>query len=119
MTAVGFNFPTIDARSSPIFQISGSNSIGDFEVLRAHHFVQRNWRALFKVNIRIQFKVNILGPIAETQFSHCLKVRLHTTINRADFVSWCMLYTYEGNTNSIEQLYPPLFTLSEHLESCL
>ena len=25
------------------------------------------------------------------------KVRLHTTINRADFVSWCMLYTYEGN----------------------
>ena len=26
------------------------------------------------------------------------KVRLHTAINRAaDFVSWCMLYTYEGN----------------------
>ena len=22
---------------------------------------------------------------------------LHTTNNRADFVSWCMLYTYEGN----------------------
>ena len=26
-----------------------------------------------------------------------LKVRLHTAINRVDFVSWCMLYTYEGN----------------------
>ena len=26
-----------------------------------------------------------------------LKLRLHTAINRADFVSWCMLYTYEGN----------------------
>ena len=26
-----------------------------------------------------------------------LKVRFHTAINRADFVSWCMLYTYEGN----------------------
>ena len=23
-------------------------------------------------------------------------VRLHTAINRADFVSWCMLYTYDG-----------------------
>ena len=27
----------------------------------------------------------------------CLKLRSHTAINRADFVSWCMLYTYEGN----------------------
>ena len=26
-----------------------------------------------------------------------IKVRLHTAINRADFVSWCMLYTYDGN----------------------
>ena len=26
-----------------------------------------------------------------------VKVRLHTAINRADFVSWCTLYTYEGN----------------------
>ena len=26
-----------------------------------------------------------------------IKVRLDTAINRADFVSWCMLYTYEGN----------------------
>ena len=26
-----------------------------------------------------------------------LKVRLHTAINQADFVSWCMLYTYKGN----------------------
>ena len=26
-----------------------------------------------------------------------LKLRLHTAINRADFVSWCMLYTYKGN----------------------
>ena len=25
------------------------------------------------------------------------KVRLHTAINLADFVSWCMLYSYEGN----------------------
>ena len=25
------------------------------------------------------------------------KVRLHTAINRADFVSWCTLYTKEGN----------------------
>ena len=25
------------------------------------------------------------------------KLRLHTAINRADFVSWCMLYTYEGS----------------------
>ena len=26
-----------------------------------------------------------------------IKVRLYTAINRADFVSWCMLYRYEGN----------------------
>ena len=26
-----------------------------------------------------------------------VKLRLHTAINRADFVSWYMLYTYEGN----------------------
>ena len=26
-----------------------------------------------------------------------VKLRLPTAINRADFVSWCMLYTYEGN----------------------
>ena len=26
--------------------------------------------------------------------SSCLKLRLHTAINRADFVSWCMLYIY-------------------------
>ena len=26
-----------------------------------------------------------------------LEVRLHTAINRADFVSWCMLYIHEGN----------------------
>ena len=25
------------------------------------------------------------------------KVHLHTAINQDDFVSWCMLYTYEGN----------------------
>ena len=25
------------------------------------------------------------------------KPRLHTAINRADFVSWCMLYTHQGN----------------------
>ena len=30
-------------------------------------------------------------------YTAAIKVRLHTTINRADFVSWCMLYTYEGN----------------------
>ena len=24
-------------------------------------------------------------------------IRLHTAINRVDFVSWCMLYTYGGN----------------------
>ena len=32
----------------------------------------------------------------ETSLSQ-LKVQTHTTINLADFVSWCMLYTYEGN----------------------
>ena len=26
-----------------------------------------------------------------------LKLRLHTPINGANFVSWCMLYTFEGN----------------------
>ena len=25
------------------------------------------------------------------------KVRLNTVINQAEFVFWCMLYTYEGN----------------------
>ena len=29
--------------------------------------------------------------------SSVLKVRLHTAIARADFVSWCMLYIHEGN----------------------
>ena len=29
--------------------------------------------------------------------SYSVKVRFHTAINQADFVSWCMLYTYEGN----------------------
>ena len=32
MAAVGFSFPTIDTRSSPIFQISA------FQLLSAHHF---------------------------------------------------------------------------------
>ena len=27
----------------------------------------------------------------------CLKLHLHTAINRADLAYWCMLYTYEGN----------------------
>ena len=45
-----------------------------------------------------------VGPLLDTLD---FKVRLHTVINRADFVSWCMLYiyiyiyiyiyTYEGN----------------------
>ena len=26
-----------------------------------------------------------------------VKLRLHSAITRADFVSWCMLYTYKGN----------------------
>ena len=26
-----------------------------------------------------------------------VKVRLHSAINWVDFVSWCMLYTYDGN----------------------
>ena len=34
------------------------------------------------------FVVNILKSV---------KVRFHTAIIQADFVSWCMLYTYEGN----------------------
>ena len=33
------------------------------------------------------------------------KVRLHTTINRAYFVSWCMLYTYEGNKMCIIRIH--------------
>ena len=28
------------------------------------------------------------------------KLRLHTAINRADFVSWYMLYTYKGKKNA-------------------
>ena len=32
-----------------------------------------------------------------TIYTFIIMVRLHTAINRADFVSWCMLYTYEDN----------------------
>ena len=32
-----------------------------------------------------------------------LKVRLHTAINRADFVSWCMLYTRTKVTKCIRE----------------
>ena len=32
-----------------------------------------------------------------TPLTNWLKLRLHTAINRADFVPRCMLYTYEGN----------------------
>ena len=32
-----------------------------------------------------------------TEFKIDVRLRLHTVINRVDFVSWCMLYTYEGN----------------------
>ena len=30
-----------------------------------------------------------------------VKLRLYTAVNRVDFVSRCMLYTYEGNKISI------------------
>ena len=32
-----------------------------------------------------------------------VKVRLHTAINRADFVSWCMLYIYTKVTKCIRE----------------
>ena len=28
---------------------------------------------------------------------------LHTAINRTDYVSWCMLYTYKGNKMRIRE----------------
>ena len=33
----------------------------------------------------------------KTTLKEYIKVRLHTAINRADFLSPCMLYTNEGN----------------------
>ena len=36
--------------------------------------------------------------------NEAVKVRLHTAINRADFVSWCMLYTYKGKKCIREKL---------------
>ena len=56
MAAVGFSFPTIDARSSPIFQISGCGGLvtqATFHMLRAHSFSKKfagSWRAPVKVN---------------------------------------------------------------------
>ena len=42
----------------------------------------------YKINRRKQKRGNTVA---------FFKVRLHTAINRADFVSWCMLYTCECN----------------------
>ena len=40
------------------------------------------------------YQTSQINSQSESSF---FKVRLHTAINRADFVSWCMLYTKEGN----------------------
>ena len=32
-----------------------------------------------------------------SRMTNPVKLRLHTVINRADFISWCMLYTNAGN----------------------
>ena len=37
------------------------------------------------------------NAIRRVRQAHFLYIRLHTAINWADFVSWCMLYTYDGN----------------------
>ena len=43
------------------------------------------------------------------------EVRLHTAINRADFVSWCMLYTYKGNKMHSSENDPVLISVCEPL----
>ena len=45
----------------------------------------------------ILLKIVIGLSVKYSQHLIQLKLRLHTAINRADFVSWCMLYTYDGN----------------------
>ena len=50
--------------------------------------IQKFIKTMHKLKCLFDFiSVNLLG----------LKLRLHTAINRADFVSRCMLYTYKGN----------------------
>ena len=59
-------------------------------------FYKTKWPWIFSIlkkskSLRLQLSYDQLsnpkGP---------LKVHLHAAIRRADFVSWCMLYTYEG-----------------------
>ena len=42
-------------------------------------------------------------------------LRLHTAINRADLVSWCMLYTYKGNKMHSSENDPVLISVCEPL----
>ena len=44
-----------------------------------------------------------------------LKLRLHTAINRADFVSWSMLYTYEGNKMHSRENHDAVLSLGQPL----
>ena len=71
----------------------------------------RLWMAVMPGNVyRVYTKNNIVyGWVLENVItrkislsftSACFKVRLHTAIKRADFVSRCMLYTYKGNKNA-------------------
>ena len=38
--------------------------------------------------------------------------RLHTVINRADFVPWCMVYTYEGNKMTFVRFNDDVYTFA-------
>ena len=46
--------------------------------------------------LRLCLSTGVIGTHSPVIY-RSVKVRLHAAICRADFVSWCMLYTYEGN----------------------
>ena len=67
-------------------------SIQDLKDVHVHicSYLSNCWLWLIETTNFIWFIINFV-------ISHTVKVRLHTAINRADFVSSCMLYTYDGN----------------------
>ena len=54
--------------------------------------IHKDWNALLKEISELEYSSKF-----KTTLKDYIKVRLHTAINQADFISWCMLYTNEGN----------------------
>ena len=76
----------------------------NWNIKRLVHYEYGKWSLTFErrassesVGPSLAFTIHIGSTPTFSYFDlYHIKVRLHTAINRADFVSWCMLYIHEG-----------------------